>query len=93
MKGAVEVLTKSLAKELGPRGTAANVVALGGIEIVFDGGRVRNDKDMNAQIAGMTSLGRTGLPDDIGGVVAFLCTEEASWINGQRIEVWGGIFL
>ena len=93
MKGAVEVLTKYLAKELGSRGIAANVVAPGAIETDFGGGQVRDNKDYNAQIAGLTSLGRVGLPDDIGGVVAFLCSEEAKWINGQRIEVSGGIFL
>ena len=93
MKGAVEVLTRYLAKELGPRGIAANVVAPGAIETDFGGGHVRDDKDMNAQIAGFTALGRVGLPDDIGGVVAFLCTEEARWINGQRIEVSGGMGL
>jgi NAD(P)-dependent dehydrogenase (short-subunit alcohol dehydrogenase family) len=93
MKGAGEVLTRYLAKELGSRGIAVNTVAPGAIETDFGGGRVRDDKDTNAQIAGMTSLGRVGLPDDIGGVVAFLCTDEAKWINGQRIEVSGGIFL
>ena len=93
MKGAVEVLTRYLAKELGARGIAANVVAPGAIETDFGNGHVRDDKQLNQQIAGMTSLGRVGLPDDIGGVVAFLCTDEARWINGQRIEVSGGIFL
>ena len=93
MKGAVEVLTRYLSKELGSRGIAANVVAPGAIETDFGGGYVRDDKEVNAQIAGITSLGRVGLPDDIGGVVAFLCSEEAKWINGQRIEVSGGIFL
>lgn len=93
MKGAVEVLTRYLAKELGSRGIAVNTVAPGAIETDFGGGRVRDDKETNAQIAGLTSLGRVGLPDDIGGVVAFLCTDEAKWINGQRIEVSGGIFL
>ncbi len=93
MKGAVEVLTRYLAKELGPRGIAANVVAPGAIETDFGGGRVRDDKETNAHIAAMTALGRVGLPDDIGGVVAFLCTEEARWINGQRIEVSGGMSL
>ena len=93
MKGAVEVLTRYLAKELGSRGIVANVVAPGAIETDFGGGHVRDDKDVNAQIAGLTSLSRVGLPDDIGGVVAFLCTDEAKWINGQRIEVSGGIFL
>ncbi len=93
MKGAVEVLTRYLAKELGARGIAANVVAPGAIETDFGGGRVRDDKDMNAMVSSMTSLGRVGLPDDIGGVVAFLCTDEARWINGQRIEVSGGMML
>jgi NAD(P)-dependent dehydrogenase (short-subunit alcohol dehydrogenase family) len=93
MKGAVEVLTRYLAKELGARGIAVNVVAPGAIETDFGNGHVRDDKELNRQIAGMTSLSRVGLPDDIGGVVAFLCTDEARWINGQRIEVSGGIFL
>ena len=73
--------------------SAANVVAPGAIETDFCGGRTRDNKEINAQIAGLTSLGRVGLPDDIGGVVAFLCSDEAKWINGQRIEVSGGIFL
>ena len=93
MKGAVEVLTRYLAKELGPRGIAANVVAPGAIATDFGGGRTRDNKELNAQIAGITALGRVGLPDDIGGVVAFLCTEDARWINGQRIEVSGGMNL
>ena len=91
MKGAVEVLTRYLAKELGSRRIAANVVAPGAIETDFGGGHVRDNKELNAQVAGMTALGRVGLPDDIGGVVAFLCTEDAKWINGQRIEVSGGM--
>lgn len=93
MKGAVEVLTRYLAKELGARGIAANIVAPGAIETDFGGGHVRDNKDLNKQIASNTALGRVGLPDDIGGVVAFLCTDEARWINGQRIEVSGGIHL
>jgi NAD(P)-dependent dehydrogenase (short-subunit alcohol dehydrogenase family) len=93
MKGAVEVLTRYLARELGSRGIAVNVVAPGAIETDFGGGRVRDNKEMNDQIAGLTALGRVGLPDDIGGVVSFLCTEEARWINGQRIEVSGGMNL
>jgi len=93
MKGAVEVLTKYLAKELGPRKIAANVVAPGAIETDFGGGRTRDNKEINAHIASLTALGRVGLPDDIGGVVAFLCTEDAKWINGQRIEVSGGMNL
>lgn len=91
MKGAIEVLTRYMAKELGSRGIAANVVAPGAIETDFGGGRVRDNKDINTQIASLTALGRVGLPDDIGGVVAFLCTEDARWINGQRIEVSGGM--
>lgn len=91
MKGAIEVLTRYLARELGERGISANVVAPGAIETDFGGGRVRDDKDMNAHIAALTPLGRVGLPEDIGGVVAFLCSEEARWINGQRIEVSGGM--
>ena len=93
MKGAVEVLTRYLAKELGPRGIAVNIVAPGAIATDFGGGRVRDNKEINQQIAGVTALGRAGLPEDIGGVVAFLCTEEARWINGQRIEVSGGMML
>jgi NAD(P)-dependent dehydrogenase (short-subunit alcohol dehydrogenase family) len=93
MKGAIEVLTRYLAKELGSRGIAANVVALGAIETDFSGGMVRDNKELNVQIASMTALGRVGLPDDIGGVVAFLCTDDARWINGQRIEVSGGMNL
>lgn len=93
MKGAIEVLTRYLAKELGPRGIAANVVAPGAIETDFGGGRVRDNKEMNAHIASITALGRVGLPDDIGGIVAFLCTEEARWINAQRIEASGGMNL
>lgn len=90
MKGAIEVFTRYLAKELGPRGIAANVVAPGAIETDFGGGRVRDNAELNQTIAAATALGRVGRPDDIGSVVAFLCTEEAKWINAQRIEVSGG---
>ncbi|POY39040.1 short-chain dehydrogenase [Solitalea longa] len=93
MKGAIEVLTRYLAKELGPRGIAANVVAPGAIATDFGGGRVRDNKDINQNIATQTALGRVGQADDIGSVVAFLCTDDAKWINGQRIEVTGGINL
>jgi NAD(P)-dependent dehydrogenase (short-subunit alcohol dehydrogenase family) len=93
MKGAIEVLTRYLAKELGPRGIAANVVAPGAIETDFGGGRVRDNKEINDNIASLTALGRVGLPEDIGGVVAFLCTEKAKWINGERIELSGGMML
>ena len=90
MKTAVESLTRYMAKELGFRKIRVNVVAPGAIETDFLGGKVRDNKEMNNQIAGLTALGRVGLSDDIGGVVAFLCTEDARWINAQRIEVSGG---
>lgn len=90
LKAAVESLTRYLAKELGSRKIRVNVVAPGAVETDFGGGRVRDNKELNMQIAGMTALGRVGQPDDIGGVVAFLCTDEARWINAQRIEVSGG---
>ncbi|AWM13193.1 short-chain dehydrogenase [Flavobacterium sediminis] len=93
MKGAIEVLTRYLAKELGPKGISANVVAPGAIATDFGGGRIRDNKEINDQIASITALGRVGLPDDIGGIVAFLCSEEAHWINGQRIEASGGMML
>ncbi|MEO6549657.1 MAG: SDR family oxidoreductase [Ferruginibacter sp.] len=90
IKTAVESLTRYLAKELGPRKIRVNVIAPGAIETDFGGGRTRDNKEINAHIADLTALGRVGLPDDIGGVVAFLCTEDARWINAQRIEVSGG---
>ncbi|WP_316793697.1 SDR family oxidoreductase [Pedobacter frigoris] len=90
LKAAVETLTRYQAKELGERKIRVNVVAPGAIETDFGGGRVRDNQEINNQIAGITALGRTGLPDDIGGVVAFLCSEDAYWINAQRIEVSGG---
>lgn len=93
MKGAVEVLTRYLAKELGSQGITANVVAPGAIATDFGGGRVRDNKEINSQLAQVTALGRVGMPDDIGGVVAFLCTDEARWITAQRIEVSGGMNL
>lgn len=93
MKGAMETLTKYQAKELGARGINVNIVAPGAIETDFGGGAVRDNEQLNKMIASQTALGRVGLPDDIGGVVAFLCTEEAKWINAQRIEASGGMFL
>ena len=93
MKGAIEVLSHYMAKELGARGIAVNVVAPGAIATDFGGGRVRDDENVNKMVSGMTALGRAGVPDDIGGVVAFLCSEEARWINAQRIEVSGGMNL
>lgn len=93
MKGGVEVLTRYLAKELGERQIAANIVAPGAIETDFGGGRVRDDEATNQMVSSITALGRAGLPEDIGGVVAFLCSEAGRWINGQRIEVSGGMLL
>ena len=93
VKGAVETLSRYMALELGPRGINVNVVAPGAIETDFGGGHVRDNAALNSQIAGRTALGRVGKADDIGGVVAFLCSEDAKWVNGQRIEVSGGIHL
>lgn len=93
MKGAMETLTRYQAKELGARGIRSNIIAPGAIETDFGGGVVRDNDQLNAGIASHTALGRVGLPDDIGGVVAFLCTEDARWVNAQRIEVSGGMFL
>jgi NAD(P)-dependent dehydrogenase (short-subunit alcohol dehydrogenase family) len=93
MKGAVEVLSRYMAKELGARGIAVNVVAPGAIETDFGNGAIRDNKQLNAQIASLTALGRVGLPDDIGGVIASLLSAENSWINAQRIEASGGMFV
>ena len=93
MKGAIEVLTRYLAKELGARGIAVNTLAPGAIETDFGGGTVRDNANVNAFIASQTALGRVGLPDDIGGAVASLLSQDSRWINGQRIEVSGGMFI
>jgi NAD(P)-dependent dehydrogenase (short-subunit alcohol dehydrogenase family) len=93
MKGGIETLTKYQAKALGARGIRVNVVAPGAIETDFGGGAVRDNKELNAFIASQTTLGRVGKPDDIGGVVAFLCSDEAKWVNAQRIEASGGVFF
>lgn len=93
MKGAMEVLTRYQAKELGARGIAVNIVAPGAIETDFGGGTVRDSAQVNAFIASQTALGRVGLPDDIGGMVASLLSDDNRWVNGQRIEASGGMFL
>ncbi len=93
MKGAVEVLTRYLAKELGPRGIAVNTVAPGAIETDFSGGMVRDTPEINRRVADMTALGRAGQPEDIGPMIAALLSEDNRWINGQRIEVSGGMAL
>ena len=91
MKGAVEVFTKYLAKELGPKGIRANVVAPGPVETDFNSAAIRSNPQMKERLSSMSPLGRVGNADDIGGVVAFLCSEDAKWVNAQRIEVSGGI--
>ena len=93
VKGAIEVLTRYQAKELGARGITANVVAPGAIATDFSGGMVRDNPQVNAAVAGATALGRVGEPDDIGPLVAFLCTDGARWVNGQRIEASGGMHV
>ena len=89
-KGAIEVLSLYLAKELGNRSIAVNTVAPGAIETDFLGGAVRDTPDMNRQFADMTALGRVGVPDDIGPMIASLLGEDNRWVNAQRIEVSGG---
>lgn len=93
MKGGVEVLTRYQAKALGKRGIRVNVIAPGAIETDFGGGAVRDNSDINAFIASQTALGRAGVPEDIGGVVAFICSDAGRWVNGQRLEASGGMFL
>ena len=90
LKGAVEVLTRYLAKELGHRRIAVNAIAPGAIETDFGGGRVRDNADLNRQIAANTAMGRVGLPDDVGGAITALLVGETGWVTGQRIEVSGG---
>lgn len=93
MKGAIEVLTKYLAKELGPRKIRVNVIAPGAIDTDFNREALAAHPEMKEYIGSQTALGRMGQPDDIGGVVAALCTNEMAWVNAQRIEVSGGMFL
>lgn len=90
MKGAVEVLTRYLAQELGPRGIAVNVIAPGAIETDFGGGVVRDNPELNRTIAAATAMGRVGLPDDIGVAVAGILADGSQWMTAQRIEVSGG---
>jgi NAD(P)-dependent dehydrogenase (short-subunit alcohol dehydrogenase family) len=93
MKGGVEVLTRFMAKELGARNITVNTVAPGAIETDFGGGLVRDNKDVNAYIASQTALGRVGVADDIGPMIASLLSENNRWINAQRIEVSGGMLI
>lgn len=93
LKSAVETFTRYLAKELGPRGIRANVIAPGAVLTDFGGGHLRNNEELQRLVSNMTALGRPGVAEDIGGVAAFLCTEDARWVNGQRIEISGGMQL
>ncbi len=93
VKGAIEVVSRILAAELGPRRIRVNTVAPGAIQTDFNGGTVRDNEIVNKMVSDLTALGRPGVPEDIGGVIAFLCTEDAGWINGQRIEISGGMHL
>ncbi len=91
MKGAVEVFTRYLAKELGVRKITANIVAPGPVETDFNNAAIRSNPQLKNVLGSLSPLGRVGNANDIGGVVAFLCSDDAGWINGQRIEVSGGI--
>ncbi|EFM12546.1 short-chain dehydrogenase/reductase SDR [Paenibacillus curdlanolyticus YK9] len=93
MKGAIEVLTRYMAKELGPRGIRVNAIAPGAIATDFGGGGLKASQEMREYIGSVTALGRAGEADDIGGVVASLCSDEMGWVNAQRIEASGGMFL
>lgn len=93
MKGAIETFTRYLAKEVGARGITANVLAPGPIETDFNGAAIRNNPQMKGYLSNSTALGRVGEANDIGGIVAFLCSQDGYWINGQRIEASGGISL
>ncbi|MGZ4049300.1 MAG: SDR family NAD(P)-dependent oxidoreductase [Bacteroidia bacterium] len=93
MKGAIEIFTKYLAKDVGKKGITANVVAPGPIETDFNNAAIRNNPERKVMIASQAALGRVGQAEDIGGVVAFLCSEDAKWISGQRIEASGGMVL
>jgi NAD(P)-dependent dehydrogenase (short-subunit alcohol dehydrogenase family) len=93
LKGAIEVLTRYQAKELGPRRITVNAVAPGAIQTDFSGGMVRDNPELNNQVAGMTALGRAGVPDDVGPMIASLLSDDNRWVNAQRIEVSGGMAI
>lgn len=93
LKGAIEVLTRYQAKELGSRRITVNAVAPGAIQTDFSGGMVRDNPELNKQVSEMTALGRAGVPDDIGPMIASLLSEDSRWVNAQRIEVSGGMAI
>jgi NAD(P)-dependent dehydrogenase (short-subunit alcohol dehydrogenase family) len=93
MKGGIEVFTRSLAKELAPRRITANTVAPGAIATDFNGARLRDNPDMQRAVTQMTALGRYGVADDVGPMIASLLSEDNRWVNAQRIEVSGGMFI
>ena len=93
MKGGIEVFTRSLAKELGSRGITANTVAPGAIATDFNGARLRENPELQTLVSGLTALGRPGVPDDIGPMIASLLSDDNRWVNGQRIEASGGMFV
>ncbi|MCU5773811.1 SDR family oxidoreductase [Erwiniaceae bacterium BAC15a-03b] len=93
VKGAMEVLTRYQAKELGTRGITVNIIAPGAIETDFSGGMVRDNAEVNAFVAAQTALGRAGLPDDIGDAIALILSDGSGWMTAQRIEVSGGMFI
>lgn len=93
MKGAMEVLTRYQAKELGARGISVNSIAPGAIETDFGGGHLRDNEELNRYVASQTALGRAGLPDDIGDAIVALLSDNLHWMTAQRIEVSGGMFL
>ena len=93
MKGGIEVFTRYLAKELGARGISANTLAPGAIETDFGGGRVRDDAQVNAMVSSVTAMGRPGKPDDIGPVAVALLSPQTAWVNAQRVEASGGMFV
>jgi NAD(P)-dependent dehydrogenase (short-subunit alcohol dehydrogenase family) len=93
MKGGVEVLSRYLALELGPRRIAVNTIAPGAIATDFGGGAVRDNPQLHSMIAAQTALGRVGEASDVGTVMSALLSDDMGWVNGQRIEVSGGIHL
>lgn len=93
MKGAIEVMTRYLANELGARQIVVNTLAPGAIETDFGGGMVRDNQEINGMIASQTALGRVGLPDDIGSALTCMVSDDFKWVNGQRVEVSGGVLL